>query len=150
MQNFDYFGYHYIEEPEDLVPNVPLVFYAFHIMVALGMFFILLFVLYIIFEWKNLIVSGKHKWLLWIGIISVPLVYICSQSGWIVAEVGRQPWTIQNLLPVNAAVSGVESGNVRVESGNVLTTLIIFAVLFTAMLGVEISIMLKQIRKGGE
>ena len=122
---------------------MPLVFYAFHIMVALGMFFILLFVLYIIFEWKNLIVSGKHKWLLWIGIISVPLVYICSQSGWIVAEVGRQPWTIQNLLPVNAAVSGV-------ESGNVLTTLIIFAVLFTAMLGVEISIMLKQIRKGGE
>ena len=73
----------------------------------------------------------------------MPLVYICSQSGWIVAEVGRQPWTIQNLLPVNAAVSGV-------ESGNVLTTLIIFAVLFTAMLGVEISIMLKQIRKGGE
>ena len=56
---------------------------------------------------------------------------------------GRQPWTIQNLLPVNAAVSGV-------ESGNVLTTLIIFAVLFTAMLCVEISIMLKQIKKGGE
>ena len=142
-QNFDYFGYHYIEEPEDLVPNVPLVFYAFHIMVALGMFFILLFVLYIIFEWKSLTVSDKHKWLLWLGIISVPLVYICSQSGWIVAEVGRQPWTIQNLLPVNAAVSGV-------EPGNVLTTLIIFAVLFTAMLVVEISIMLKQIKKGGE
>ena len=142
-QNFDYFGYHYVEEPEDLVPNVPLVFYAFHIMVALGMFFILLFILYIIFEWKNLIVKDKHKWLLWLGIISVPLVYICSQSGWIVAEVGRQPWTIQNLLPVNAAVSGV-------ESGNVLTTLIIFAVLFTAMLCVEISIMLKQIKKGGE
>ena len=142
-QNFDYFGYHYIEEPEDLVPNVPMVFYAFHIMVALGMFFILLFVLFIIFEWKNIIVSEKHKWLLWLGIISVPLVYICSQSGWIVAEVGRQPWTIQNLLPVNAAVSGV-------ESGNVLTTLIIFAVLFTAMLCVEISIMLKQIKKGGE
>ena len=66
-----------------------------------------------------------------------------AQSGWIVAEVGRQPWTIQNLLPVNAAVSGV-------EPGNVLTTLIIFAVLFTAMLVVEISIMLKQIKKGGE
>ena len=125
------------------MPNVPLVFYAFHIMVALGMFFILLFVLYIIFEWKGFIVSDKHKWLLLLGIISVPLVYICSQSGWIVAEVGRQPWTIQNLLPVNAAVSGV-------EPGNVLTTLIIFAVLFTAMLCVEISIMLKQIKKGGE
>ena len=142
-ENFQYFGYHYIEEPEDLVPNVPLTFYAFHIMVALGMFFILLFILYIIFEWKNLIVEKKHRWLLWLGIISVPLVYICSQAGWIVAEAGRQPWTIQNLLPVNAAVSGV-------EPGNVLTTLIIFICLFTAMLCVEISIMFKQIKKGGE
>lgn len=50
---------------------------------------------------------------------------------------------IQNLLPVNAAVSGV-------EPGNVLTTLVIFICLFTAMLGVEISIMLRQIKKGGE
>lgn len=112
-------------------------------MVALGMFFILLFVLFIVFEWKGLIVKEKHKWLLWLGIVSIPLVYICSQSGWIVAEVGRQPWTIQNLLPVNAAVSGV-------EPGNVLTTLVIFICLFTAMLGVEISIMLRQIKKGGE
>lgn len=139
--NFGYFGYHYIEEAEDLVPNVPLVFYAFHLMVALGMFFVLLFLLFIFFERKNKI-EGR-KWLLWLGILSVPLVYICSQSGWIVAEVGRQPWTIQNLLPVNAAISGV-------EPGNVLATLVIFIVLFTTMLGVEISIMLKQIKKGGE
>lgn len=141
--NFPYFGYHYVEDPEDLVPNVPLVFYAFHAMVALGMFFVLLFVLYIIFEWKNLIVERRHRWLLWLGIVSVPLVYVCSQSGWIVAEAGRQPWAIQDLLPVNAAVSGV-------GPGNVLTTLIIFIVLFTAMLCVEISIMFKQIEKGGE
>lgn len=139
--NFRYFGYHYIEKPEDLVPNVPLVFYAFHLMVALGMFFILLFVLFIVFEWKNLIVKDKNKWLLWLGVISVPLVYLCSQAGWIVAEAGRQPWTIQDLLPVGAAVSGV-------APENVLTTLLIFIVLFTAMLCVEISIMLRQIKKG--
>lgn len=140
-ENFKYFGYHYIEEPEDLVPNIPLVFYAFHIMVALGMFFILLFVVYIFLERKNLLEQKKFKWILWIGIISVPLVYICSQSGWIVAEVGRQPWTIQNLLTVNASVSGV-------AASNVLTTIILFVVLFTTMLIAELSIMFKQIKKG--
>lgn len=137
--NFKYFGYHYVENEEDLVPNVPLVFYAFHIMVMLGMFFFLIFILFIFFERKGKLEA--NKWLLWAGIISVPLVYICSQSGWIVAEVGRQPWTIQNLLPVNAAVSGV-------SSDNVLTTLILFIVLFTSMLCVEASIMWKQIKKG--
>lgn len=140
-ENFKYFGYHYIEEPEDLVPNVPLVFYAFHIMVTLGMYFILLFIVFIVLERKNLLDQKKFKWILWIGVLSVPLVYICSQSGWIVAEVGRQPWTIQNLLTVNASVSGV-------ASGNVLTTLILFIVLFTTMLIAELSIMFKQIKKG--
>ena len=138
-ENFQYFGYHYIEEPEDLVPNVPLTFYAFHLMVSLGMFFLLLFALYFWAERRNKL--ENQRWLLWLGIISIPLVYICSQSGWIVAEVGRQPWTIQNLLPVNASISGV-------ESDNVLTTLILFAVLFTTLLVAELHIMFKQINKG--
>lgn len=140
-ENFKYFGYHYIEEAEDLVPNVPLVFYAFHVMVTLGMFFILLFITFWFLERKNLLDKKKFKWILWVAIASVPLVYICSQSGWIVAEVGRQPWTIQNLLTTNASVSGV-------ASDNVLTTLILFIVLFTAMLVAELSIMFKQIKKG--
>ena len=138
-ENFDYFGYHYIEKAEDTVPDVPLVFYAFHLMVALGMFFIILFILFIATEWKNRL--ENHRWLLWTGIAAVPLVYICSQAGWIVAEAGRQPWTIQGLLPVNAAVSGI-------SPGNVLTTLIILLVLFTALLCVELNIMFKQIKKG--
>jgi cytochrome d ubiquinol oxidase subunit I len=110
-------------------------------MVTLGMNFILLFIVFIVLERKNLLDQKKFKWILWIGVLSVPLVYICSQSGWIVAEVGRQPWTIQNLLTVNASVSGV-------ASGNVLTTLILFIVLFTTMLIAELSIMFKQIKKG--
>ena len=55
------------------------------------------------------------------------LVYICSQAGWIVAEVGRQPWTIQDLLPVSASASSV-------SSSAVLTTIILFFALFTALL----------------
>ena len=138
-ENFKYFGYHYIEKAEDLVPPVGITFYAFHIMVALGMFFVLLFVLYYIYGRKNKL--EDTPWLLKLGIISVPLVYICSQAGWMVAEVGRQPWTIQDLLPVNAAVSGVAASNVA-------TTFIIFAVLFTATLVIELRIMFTQIKKG--
>lgn len=88
---------------------------------------------------KNLL--EKYRWYHILAIISIPLVYICSQAGWIVAEVGRQPWTIQDLLPVQASVSGV-------GSGSVLTTLIIFFVLFSILLAAELKIMFKQIKKG--
>ena len=71
----------------------------------------------------------------------MPLVYICSQCGWIVAEVGRQPWTVQDLLPVGASVSGVSASNVT-------ATMVIFFVLFTALLMAELKIMFAQIRKG--
>ena len=66
-----------------------------------------------------------------------------SQAGWIVAEVGRQPWAIQDLLPVNAAIS-------RLETGSVQTTFFIFLIMFTVLLIAEIGIMLKAIKKGPE
>ena len=71
----------------------------------------------------------------------VPLVYICSQAGWIVAEVGRQPWAIQDVLPLTAAVS-------RIDASAVQITFAIFAVLFTLLLVAELSIMFKQIKLG--
>lgn len=139
MDNFDHFGYGYINKPEDIVPNVPLTFYAFHIMVILGGYFLLFFAITIYMENKAII--AKHRWFLKLAIISVPLVYLCSQAGWIVAEVGRQPWTIQDLLPVGAAVSGVNPGAVQ-------STIIIFFVLFTALLIAELGILFKVIKKG--
>ncbi len=140
-ENFDHFGYAYIKDPVEIVPNVPLVFYSFRIMVILGGFFLLFFSLTIYFERKAII--GKQRWFQYLGITSIPLVYICSQCGWIVAEVGRQPWTIQDLLPVSASVSSV-------SSSAVLTTIILFFALFTALLAAETGIMIKVIRKGPE
>ena len=67
----------------------------------------------------------------------------CTLAGWIVAEVGRQPWAIQDLLPVNAAIS-------RLETGSVQTTFFIFLIMFTVLLIAEIGIMLKAIKKGPE
>ena len=83
----------------------------------------------------------KQKWLLWIALLSIPLPYIAGECGWIVAEVGRQPWVVQDYLPTLAAVSAIESTSVQ-------TTIILFVVLFTALLIAEIKIMLQQIKLG--
>jgi cytochrome d ubiquinol oxidase subunit I len=108
-------------------------------MVIIGMYFILMFLVFWIMGKKQKLASSK--WLLYVGLWSIPLAYIASQLGWIVAEVGRQPWTIQDVLPVNAAVSSL-------NTGHVLTTFILFAVLFTGLLIAEVTIMVKQIKKG--
>ena len=143
--NFEYFGYGYLDSAEESVPPVALTFYTFRIMVTLGAYFILFFIIALYLHRKEAFTAEgkKVKWFLYLAIISVPLVYICSQSGWIVAEVGRQPWTIQDLLPVQAAVSGV-------SASNVYTTVAIFFVLFTILLVAELKIMFNQIKKGFE
>lgn len=138
-ENFEYFGYGFLKSPEDSIPPVGLVFYAFRIMVILGGYFILLMAVVLWFLKKNIL--AKSKWLLIVAIASIPLVYICGEAGWVVAEVGRQPWTIQGLLPITASVSGV-------SASNVITTITIFIVLFTTLLVAELMIAFNQIKKG--
>lgn len=141
-ENFENFGYGYLKTPDEMVPPVAITFYSFRIMVILGGYFILFFIVALFLCWKKRFGSDSNiKWFLYVAMFSIPLVYICSQAGWVVAEVGRQPWTIQNLLPVNAAVSGV-------SASNVYTTVIIFFALFTVLLIAELKILFKQIGKG--
>ena len=140
-ENMPYFGYGYIDDPNSLVPNVWLSFWAFRVMVGLGMYFIVFFALILFLARKRKL--SEFNWLHYIALMSIPLAYLASQAGWIVAEVGRQPWTIQDLLPVNAAIS-------RLETGSVVTTFFIFLILFTVLLIAEIGIMLKAIQKGPE
>ncbi len=136
---FRYFGYSYFEHPWQVIPSVPVTFYAFRVMVGLGFFFILLFILAIWFNRRGTL--EKNRWFLWLALISIPLAYLASELGWIVTEMGRQPWIIQNLMPVQVAVSNISTGAVQ-------TTFWLFAVLFTALLTAEISIMVKQIKTG--
>ncbi len=137
--DFPYFGYGYLNVPEDIIPNVTLVFYSFHIMVALGCYFILFFLLTLWWQYKKTL--EQRRWFLHLGVWGILLAYIASYAGWIVAEVGRQPWTIQDLLPVSAAIS-------KVNVTAVQTTFIMFAVLFGVLLIAELRIMLTQIKKG--
>lgn len=138
-ENVKYFGYGYIKDVNDLVPNIPLNFYAFRVMVILGGYFIFFFLLMIFLVYKKDLT--KIRWMHWVALCTIPLGYIAGQAGWIVAECGRQPWAIQDMLPVNAAVS-------RLQTGSVQTTFFIFVVLFTVMLIAEISILLREIGKG--
>ena len=140
-ENVQYMGYGQLEKPEDVIPPVGVVFWAFRFMVGLGMLMALVLLLTLLFAWKDKL-AGK-RWLLWIAIICIPLVYICGQCGWIVAEVGRQPWTIQGLLPVNVAISSLSAAAVK-------TTFFVFLAVFALFLAIEIRIMLGAIRKGPE
>lgn len=137
--NFRDFGYGYLNSPYDTIPPVPLVFYSFRLMVGLGMLFVLLFICSWWYAKKRKF--EKFKFIPYLAIACVPLAYIASQCGWIVAEVGRQPWVVQNLMPTNVAIT-------RIASGWVVTTFWMFAILFTLLLIAEIGIMFTQIRKG--
>ena len=137
--NYNYFGYGFIKDKKELVPNVPLTFYAFRTMVTLGIYFIFFFILVWFLVKKN--IFHKQRLLLLLAIFSIPLAYITSECGWIVAEVGRQPWVIQDIMPTFAAVSNIETSSVQ-------TTFFIFVVLFTVLLIAELSIMFRQIKKG--
>jgi cytochrome d ubiquinol oxidase subunit I len=136
---FRYFGYAFIDNPEDVIPKVPLTFYSFHLMVMLGFLFIMIFSTALYFLFRGTL--SENRWFLWIALLSIPLPYIASELGWILTEMGRQPWIIQDMMPVSIAVS-------QISSGSVITTFILFAVLFTMLLISEISIMVRQIKNG--
>lgn len=108
-------------------------------MVILGMWFILLFLVAGFFVWKRDI--ARQRWLLWVALLTIPLGYLAGEFGWVVAEVGRQPWAIQDILPVQAAISSISAESVRL-------TFFIFLVLFTALFVAEVRIMLRQIKRG--
>ena len=140
-ENFRYFGYGYIRRPSDLIPPVGLTFYAFRVMVLLGGFLLLLFAAVTYLSYKNRFAS--KRWLQRVCIASIFLAIAAGQAGWVVAEVGRQPWAIQDILPTSAAISKLPTASVKL-------TFFIFLALFTVLLVAEIRILLNAIKKGPE
>ena len=138
-ENIEYFGYGYIGSKEELVPPTGLVYWAFRAMVGIGCFLMLLMAVVLWAERKQRLAG--MRWLQWTALLSIPLVYLAGQAGWVVAEVGRQPWTIEGLLPVKAAVSSVSAENVK-------TTFFLFVAIFTLFLIIELRILVRAIKKG--
>ena len=143
--NMPFFGYGYVQDRDQVVPYIPVCFYAFRVMVGGGCLFMLLFILLLIQPLSYPPKGGKNgKWgsaVLWLAIFCIPIAYIVSEAGWLVAEFGRQPWTIQDMLPTWVGVS-------QLGSSAVMTTFLLFLILFTTLLAVEISIMVRAIKAG--
>lgn len=139
--NMAYFGYGYVKDAKQIVPPIGLNFWCFRIMVGLGMLFILFFAFLTYLSYRKDLAHSRWRWMHIAALICIPLAWIASESGWMVAELGRQPWTIQDMLPTWVAVSDIQSGSIAL-------TFFVFLILFTTMLAVEISILCKQIKKG--
>lgn len=140
-KNYPNFGYGFYagRNMSELVPSVPTTFYSFRIMVFLGVHFGALFMVIFILTLQGII--EKKRFILYTALWTIPLAYIASELGWVVSEVGRQPWVIQDILPSVAAVSQLKPASVQL-------TFWLFFVLFTGLLVAEIRIMVAQIRKG--
>jgi cytochrome bd ubiquinol oxidase subunit I len=121
------------------VPNVPVLFWSFRLMVALGLFFIVLFAVAFYLSARHRF--EQNRWFLRLAFLSLPLPWIAAELGWIVAEYGRQPWAIDGLLPTFLGVSSTSATNVWLS----LTGFVVF---YTALAVVDAYLMVRMIRRG--
>ena len=130
-----------LQAADDTVPTVWPLFWAFRIMVALGMAFIVVMAYF--FIRTNFGKRDYPRWALWGAVFAIPTPWIAAEMGWFVAEYGRQPWTVDGLLPTAMSVS-------HLSITSVALTLAGFMIFYTILLVIEVSLMLKYIRKGPE
>jgi cytochrome d ubiquinol oxidase subunit I len=110
---------------DDWPTDISIVYYAYHIMVGLGTWFVALMVVAAFFLWRGRLFT--RRWLLWPIMLSLPLPYIANTAGWVTAETGRQPWLVYGLLRTAAGFSP------QISAGNVLFTLLGFAALYAVL-----------------
>ena len=116
-------------------------FWSFRFMVGIGFFFIAFFAFAFWLSAKRQF--EKHRWFLRLAILALPLPWISSELGWVVAENGRQPWTIDGVLPTFLSVSSIPAGDVWLSLGG-------FVLFYSLLAVVELYLMIKYIRLGPE
>ena len=131
------------EFPEDQHPdNIPLLYYSFHIMVGLGTIFIAIMGIAVFWLWRGWLYDSN--WLLWILMLLFPFPFIANTVGWMVAELGRQPWLVYGLFRTE------EGSSQMVSSGNVMFTLLGFFGMYTVLSLLYIFLMLRRIEHGAD
>jgi cytochrome d ubiquinol oxidase subunit I len=126
--------------PKSERPPVMASFASYHIMVFLGVWFALLALTAIYLLARKRIFASR--WYHYVLLFSIPLPYLANEFGWIGAEVGRQPWAVYHVLKTSDAVSKV------VPAGQILFSLIMFALIYILLFYVFIKILKKIIKKG--
>jgi len=124
---------------DDTIPRVAPLFWTFRIMVACG--FTMLFVFAMAFYYCATRVADQKQWLMKLAVWCIPLPWIAAETGWYVAEAGRQPWTISGVLPTHISVSSLTSGQLWFSIGG-------FALFYTVLLIIELYLMFKYVRLG--
>jgi cytochrome d ubiquinol oxidase subunit I len=128
-----------LDFPADQRPPVAVSFWSFRLMVGLGFLFVLLAFIAVILAWRDKL--QKHRWFLWIMVFAIVLPYIASELGWILAEMGHQPWIVYGLLRTSDAASR------SITAGDVLISLVGFIVLYGSLAAVDAFLLVKYARK---
>ncbi len=128
------------EFPKEDRPPVILPFFGFHFMVLIGFAFVAFVVWGLYLQYENLL--DKNKWFLKLAVLMIPLPHVANLLGWIVAEVGRQPWAVYHVIRTRDAISP------NVDAGAVLVSLIAFVVAYGILFTLWIYMLKKLIAKG--
>lgn len=124
---------------QDTTPQVAPMFWSFRLMISCGLGMALIFVLGLVFSMKKTL--QNQPLYLRLTLLALPLPWIACEAGWFVAEYGRQPWTIYNILPTHLSVSSL-------STGDLIGSILGFVVLYTLMLIAEMWLMIRFSRKG--
>jgi len=128
--------------PDDEEPPLAVPFVTYHLMVALGMFFIAITSLALFLRWRGTL--WDKRWLLWTFVFAVVGPYIANQTGWVSAEVGRQPWVVYGLLRTEDAASPSVPGE------QILVSIVLFSIIYTALGALWVFVMNYKIKHGPE
>ncbi|MCX7125242.1 MAG: cytochrome ubiquinol oxidase subunit I, partial [Gammaproteobacteria bacterium] len=121
------------------IPNVSTAFWSFRLMIGLWFVMFILIICGMISSWRNTLV--KNRFLLRCCLWAIPLPYIAAEAGWMLAEVGRQPWAIHDILPVFMGTSSL-------NEASLISSLVLFVIFYSALLSVELFLMFKFARLG--
>ncbi|WP_186101011.1 cytochrome ubiquinol oxidase subunit I [Burkholderia gladioli] len=123
------------------IPPVAPVFFSFRLMVLLGFMFLATFVLAFWFCARRELLLPKRRWFLRWAVWAIPLPWLAAEFGWVVAEVGRQPWTIAGILPTHLSASSLTTTDLYLSLAG-------FILFYTALFVIEITLMFKYARLG--
>ena len=123
-----------------LEPPVELTYYAYHVMVGLGTIFVAIATLAALYLWRKRLFDAR--WILWLLMLAMPFPYIANEAGWVVSEVGRQPWIIYGVMRTAAGVSPT------VANGEAVFTLIGFAGMYFLLGVLFLYLVLREIAVG--
>ena len=129
--------------PKDQIPdNIPMLYYAFHVMVGLGTLFIALMALAAVLLWRGILFATRP--MLWALMLAIPFPYIANTMGWTTAELGRQPWLIYGVMRTDQGQS------LNVSAGNALFTLIGFMGMYALLSILFLFLVSREIDHGPE